>query len=95
MYQFSIKKQADGGYRFELDGIQLLVDDYTIKEDKHLLAHPNKAIAYFNIDANIYGVSNVPQNFPTAEAFFDAITKQYQIFKNNVGGKNKNNHHSA
>jgi len=80
MYQFRIKKQDDGGYRFELGGIQLLVDDYTIKEDKHILAHPDKAIAYFNIDANIYGISNKAQNYNTAEALYDAISTQYRIF---------------
>ncbi len=89
MYQFRIKKQEDGGYKFELDGINMLIDDYQVKGDKHLLAHPGKAIAYFNIDANIYGVSNDPQNFETAEAFYDAVCQQYQIFAKTSGVNRK------
>ncbi len=80
MYQFKIKKQEEGGYRFELDGIRLIIDDYSVKNDQHILTHPNKAIAYFMVNENIYGVSNDPLNYDTAEAFYDAITKQYQIF---------------
>jgi hypothetical protein len=82
MYEFKIKKQEEGGYRFELEGIRLIVDEYTIQEGKHLLTHPDKAIAYFMIDDNIYGISNDPQHYGTAEAFYDAIIKQYEIFTN-------------
>lgn len=78
MYQFKIRKQDDGVFRFELGGIKLLVDNYQVKGDRHVIANPRKAIAYFNIDNNIYGISN--ENFETAEAFYDAISKQYHIF---------------
>lgn len=78
MYQFKIRKQDDGVYRFELGGIKLLVDGYTVMEDRHVITTPQKAIAYFNIENNIYGISN--ENFETAEAFYDAISKQYSIF---------------
>jgi hypothetical protein len=79
MYQFKIKKQDDGVYRFELEGIKMLIDDYTIKEDKHLLSNPKKAIAFFIYEDNIYGISNEPVNYDSAEAFYDAMTKQYRI----------------
>lgn len=79
MYQFKINKQDDGVYRFELGGIKMLIEDYVIKEDKHLLANPKKAIAFFIFEDNIYGVSNEPVNFDSAEAFYDAMSKQYLI----------------
>ncbi len=79
MYQFKIKKQDDGVYRFELGSIKMLIDDYTVKEDKHLLANPKKAIAFFIFEDNIYGVSNEPVNFDSAEAFYDAMNQQYHI----------------
>ncbi len=85
MYQFTIKKQEEGGYKFELDGIRMIIDGYSIKEDKHYLTKPDKAIAYFLVDDNIYGISNDPLNFNTAVAFYDAIIQQYQIFTH--GGK--------
>ena len=78
MYQFQIRKQDDGVFRFELGGIKLLVEGYTVIEDRHMIINPRKAIAYFNIENNIYGISN--ENFETAEAFYDAISKQYSIF---------------
>ena len=84
MYQFKIRKQEDGGYKFELDGIRIIVEDYSIKEGKHILLAPQKAIAYFLIHENIYGISNDPMNYDTAEAFFDAINKQYRIFTGNT-----------
>ena len=83
MYQFKIKKQESGDYRFELGAIKLLVDGYTVNEGKHLLTNPNKTVGYFNIGNNVYGVSNDLMNFPTAEAFYEAIKKQYLIFTGN------------
>ena len=82
MYQFNIKQQEDGGYKFELDGIKMIIDDYQLKEGNHILTHPTKAIAYFIIQDNIYGISNDPLNCDTAEAFYDAIIKQYELFTN-------------
>ena len=81
MYQFKIKKQEYGGYKFELDGIIMLVGEYTMNDDKHFLKNPDKAFAYFYIGDNIYGLSNEPKNYDTAEAFYDAINLQYGIFK--------------
>ncbi len=80
MYQFKIKQLEDGGYRFELGDIKMLVDDYTIDHDQHLLRNPNKAVAYFVIDNNMYGISNNPMHYNTAEQFFDAISSQHGVF---------------
>jgi hypothetical protein len=80
MYRFKIKKQEAGGYKFELDDIKLLVDDYRILDDKHQIAHPDQTIAYFNFDNYMYGIGNISDRFLTAEAFYDAMKKQYQIF---------------
>ena len=80
MYRFKIKKQEEGGYEFELGDIKLLVDDYSIRDDQHQIAHPDKAIAYFNFDNYTYGIGNIPNKFFTAEAFYDVIKKQYQLF---------------
>jgi len=80
MYQFSIKKQESGGYRFELDGINILTDEYTMQDGRHKLTNPSKTIAYFNLNDNIYGISNVPHNFATVEDLYDSINQQYHIF---------------
>jgi hypothetical protein len=89
MYQFRIKKRDDGGYRFDLGAIKMLVDDYVIKDDKHILTNPGKAIAYFTTNDNIYGLSNEQQHLITAEAFFDCISLQYKIFNGNNTGTPK------
>jgi len=83
MYQFRIIKQMDGGFKFELGEIKMFIEGYSIANNKHILTNPAKAIAYFNIKDNIYGVSNEPLNLDTAEAFFDVITSQYEIVSGN------------
>lgn len=80
MYQFKISKVQEGGYKFELDGIKLLIDDYSIMNDMHLLKTPNKAIAFFNMGDDVYGISNEPLNFSSAEELYDAIISQYSMF---------------
>ncbi len=80
MYHFKIVKVQEGGYKFELEGIKLLVDDYRVINDKHILKTPTKAIAFFNIGEDIYGVSNESLNLDTAEALYDTMTRQYSVF---------------
>jgi hypothetical protein len=82
MYQFTIIREKDGVYRFELDGINLLLDSYTLKEGKHFINNPSKAIAFFNLNGHVYSVSNNIHNLTTAEDLFDSIRSQYAIFLN-------------
>ncbi|NDC42110.1 MAG: hypothetical protein EBZ77_11265 [Chitinophagia bacterium] len=81
MYQFRITQQESGGFRFEYNGIKILVDDYFIKDGKHFLKSPDKAIAYFDIENNIYGISNEPMHFASAEDFHDAMVSQFKALK--------------
>ncbi len=80
MYQFKINKVQEGGYKFELEGIKLLVDDYTVVNGKHLLKTPNKAFAFFNIGNDVYSISNEPLHLDSAEALYDTIIQQYNMF---------------
>jgi hypothetical protein len=83
MYQFKITQLEDGaGYRFELGSIKMIVENYTVRDGSHILSNPDKTIAYFTIENNIYGVTNDPRNFETAEDFYDNMYKQYLIFIN-------------
>ena len=81
MYHFKITEE-EGGYRLELGGIKLLIDGYSIINNRHLLKTPNKAVAFFNIGKDIYGISNEPLNYDTAEALYDSISQQYKVLKN-------------
>ncbi|OJW77780.1 MAG: hypothetical protein BGO69_02115 [Bacteroidetes bacterium 46-16] len=81
MYQFNIMQDDDGLWRFELDGINLLIDAYSEKDGKHWIKTPSKAIAFFNLSGNLYGVSNDMKTFRTVEDFFDSMHEQYSIFK--------------
>ena len=82
MYEFRITKQESGGYRFELKGIKMLVDDYIVKDGKHFFTNPPKAIAYFDVESNLYGVVNEPYRYSTAEDFHDAMEREYSQFNN-------------
>ncbi len=80
MYNFRITKE-EKGYKLELKGIKMLVEGYEIVNDKHILVHPEKAIAYFDTGSSVYGVVNEPTHFLSAEEFQDAMEKQFDIFK--------------
>jgi hypothetical protein len=86
MYNFSIKKQEKGGYKFELDGINILTESYQVEGNKHLLSNPSKTVAYFSVGDNLFGISNYPQNLSTAEDVFDSIKKQYNLIAAPVEG---------
>ena len=83
MYQFNIIKLEDGSYKFVLGAIQMLIEDFVVNNGSHVLTNPQKAIAYFSINGNVYGVTNQAHNFNTAEAFYENMTQQYQIFAGN------------
>ncbi len=91
MYQFTKIKLDDGGYRFELGGIKMFISGFSIKDGKHLFTDPRKVIGYFNIDGNIYGVSNDLPTYHTAEDFYDSINSQYRIFTNTTKGNRSEN----
>jgi hypothetical protein len=80
MYRFDIVQQKDGTWKFELDGINLIVEGYIVDKDRHLIQNPEKAIAYFNVHGHVYGVSNQFRTYGTAEEFYDVMMKQYSIF---------------
>lgn len=91
MYQFKIKELADGGFKFELNDIKMLVDGYRTDGVSHVLKNPAKAIAYINNGDNMYGISNQISGFKTAEELHDAVTKQFQVLKSEPQQK-QNNH---
>lgn len=95
MYQFKIVKLEEGGYRFELGAIKIYTDGFSIKDGKHQFNTPRKAIGYFNIEGNLYGVSNDLQNVSNAEDFYDTMTTQYLIFAKTGNNFNNNYRQSA
>lgn len=81
MYRFNIVKTDDNAWRFELDGINMIIDDYQLKDEKHYIKSPGKAIAFFNIKGNIYGIANPFQTCSTAEEFYEVMRSQYAYFQ--------------
>lgn len=80
MYEFHIERKEDRAWKFEREGVNMLIDDYTVKNGKHLIINPLKTIAYFYVDGNIYSFRN--RAFcHTAEDFFDLIKKQVTLLK--------------
>jgi len=80
MYQFNKVKLDNGAWRFELDGISLIMDGFLIKGDKHWINNSEKAIALFNFKGEMYSVSNQLQDYKTAEDFYNAMKEQYAFF---------------
>ena len=78
---FNILKNKDGRSRFELNGIQMVFDGFTERQGLHYIQNPERAIAYFNIKNEIYGVSNQLSVYKTAEEFYDVMKKQFAFFR--------------
>ena len=83
MYRFHIVQEEEGSWRFELNGINLFIDGFFIKDEKHWITNPTKAIAFFYINSNLYGVLNDIRTVATAEELYDCMYEQYLIFKGN------------
>ncbi len=80
MYPFNIVHEENrGSWKFELSGINLIIDGYIIKDHKHWLKNPLKAIAYFIVKGSIYGVANKSRNCSTVEDFYEVMKEQYSI----------------
>ena len=84
MYQFKITQEEQGGYRFELDGIKMLVDEFQLINNLHRFVHPEKAVAFFDVERNLYGISNTSTKYETAEEFHDAMVTQFRVFAHAV-----------
>jgi hypothetical protein len=83
MYQFNIMQDSEDVWRFELSGINLLINGFFIKDEKHWIKNPKKAIGFLNINNNLYGLANnEPVTYDTAEDFYDVMLQQYMILKN-------------
>lgn len=87
MYRFDKVQQKDGTWKFELDGINMILEGYVVDKDRHVIQNPEKAIAYFNVAGHVYGVSNQFRTFYSAEDFYDVMMKQYSIFDSSKGEK--------
>jgi|SRR3954470_12652703 hypothetical protein len=85
MYRFNIVQQKDETWKFELNGINLIVEGYIIDKDRHYIQNPEKAIAYFNVKGHMYGLANQFKAYNTAEEFYDVMMAQYSIFDNKTG----------
>jgi hypothetical protein len=80
MYAFNKLMQGDKSWCFELDSIHLVLEGFFIKEDKHWIKNPVNAIAFFNVDGNLYGISNQTHTYLTAESLYDVMLSQYVYF---------------
>lgn len=81
MYPFRIIQLEEGGFRFDLDGIRILISGYKMINDKHSLTEPDKAFGYFTHDDSVYSISNATVKKQTAEDFFDSLLQQYKLFR--------------
>jgi hypothetical protein len=80
MYTFNIIHENDGVWHFELNGINLLIDGFTMKDEQHYINTPDKAIAYFNLSGHLYGIANAIKTCSTVEGLYDIMRQQYKFF---------------
>jgi len=80
MYAFNKLQQEDGTWCFEMNGIHLVFGSFFVRSGLHWMESPEQAIAFFNIEGNLYGLSNSTNTSRTAEAFYDVMFSQYAYF---------------
>lgn len=80
MYPFNKVQQEDGSWIFELDGINIIMDGFFVKDSRHHLKNPKKAIAFFSNEGNLYGISNLSHTKQSAEELYDVMFQQYSYF---------------
>jgi hypothetical protein len=80
MYQFRKEKLDTGAWRFELDGISLIVDGYLEKNGKHQIINAESAIGVFNFKDEIYSIANRNKYYQFIEDFYKAMKEQYSFF---------------
>jgi hypothetical protein len=85
MYRFNIVQQKDETWKFELNGINLIIEGFIVDKDRHIIQNPEKAIAYFSVKGHMYGLANQFRVYNTAEEFYDVMMEQYSIFSNKPG----------
>ncbi len=81
MQSFTIHKQSDQNYLFEIGEICITVTDYILMNEGHIILEPEKAYAYFYDLGNMYGVANNIKAFATVEEFYQSMLEQYNIVK--------------
>lgn len=80
MYRFHKVQLDNGSWRFDLNGISLILDGFEVKDERHWFKNAEKAIAYFNFKEEFYSVSNQFKSYRTVEDFYNAMVEQYAIF---------------
>ncbi|HXS37252.1 MAG TPA: hypothetical protein VN721_11170 [Flavipsychrobacter sp.] len=93
MYRFN-KRRDDDGWKFELNGINFLIDDFYLKGERHWIKNPKKAISFFSINGSLYGILNDIRTFDTLEDFYEAMCEQYTIFKSKAPQPIKQDHNN-
>ncbi len=79
-YAFQKTRDTEGRWQFDLHGIRLVVDGFEERDGRHWLQTPERAVAFFTLDGNFYGMSNNMVAHPTAEALYEDLRKQFIHF---------------
>ena len=82
--QFNKEQLDNGAWKFELDGISLIVDGYSEKNGNHWMNNAESAIALFNFKGELYSIANRMNDYKTIEEFYDAMKAQYAIFNSGL-----------
>lgn len=80
MYQFRKVKLDSGAWKFELDGISLIVDGYQEENGKHQMLNEESAIGIFSHNDELYSIANRNKAYKCVEDFYNAMKEQYAFF---------------
>lgn len=79
-YAFQKTQDAEGRWQLDLNSIRLVVDGFEERNGRHWLQAPERAVAFFTLDGNFYGMANNLVAHPTAEALYEDLRQQFSHF---------------
>lgn len=77
---FKIQPNEDGTWTFSAEGIHLILDGFKKEKGLHIIQNPERAMAYFMVRGNLYGLSNRMRTVHTVEALFEIMRRQHAFF---------------
>lgn len=81
---YKIEKEPER-WKIEIEGFKFIIEDFEIRNQQHWIVNPMKAIGYFYVNNNIYGIRNLKKPLcKTVEDFYKLLQKQKFILKPSV-----------
>lgn len=71
---------VNGEIRFSVDGVVIILNEFSFNNDKHYITHPYTAHAQFSCSGKQYSVSNSKGIATVEDWYAEELLPKYQMF---------------